>query len=81
MRLRAARAGLGIILVPEDLVRADIEAGRLVRVLSDWCPPFPGYHLYYPHRRQAAPAFSVFVEALRYRSPPGPGRRVRARGV
>ncbi|HMK21925.1 MAG TPA: hypothetical protein VK466_06295 [Terriglobales bacterium] len=38
--------------VMEDMVQSDIEAGRLVRVLSDWCAPFSGYHLYYPSRRQ-----------------------------
>jgi hypothetical protein len=37
------------------------------RVLADWCAPFPGYHLYYPSRRQIAPAFALLVEALRYR--------------
>jgi DNA-binding transcriptional LysR family regulator len=41
----------------------------LIRVLEDWCPPFPGYHLYYPSRRQHTPAFSLLVEALRYRGP------------
>jgi len=66
-RLRAARAGLGIIFAPEDIVQADISAGRFVRVLSDWCAPFPGYHLYYPSRRHSTPAFSLLVEALRYR--------------
>ncbi len=79
MRLRAAKAGLGIAFVPEDVVQADIHAGRLSRVLTDWCAPFPGYHLYYPHRRQAAPAFAVFVEALRYGSPAVPARRSRRR--
>jgi DNA-binding transcriptional LysR family regulator len=75
MRLRAARAGLGIAFVPEDIVQADVDAGRFVRVLTDWCAPFPGYHLYYPSRRQTAPAFAVFVEAMRYRSPaPSVGR-------
>jgi DNA-binding transcriptional LysR family regulator len=44
-----------------------IAEGRLVRVLADWCPPFSGYHLYYPSRRQHSPAFAVLVEALRYR--------------
>ena len=39
----------------------------LVRVLADWCPPFPGYHLYYPSRRQPTPAFALLVDALRYR--------------
>jgi len=67
MALCAARDGLGIAFVPDDLVRADVEAGRLVRVLADWCPPFPGYHLYYPGRRQPMPAFSLLVEALRFR--------------
>jgi DNA-binding transcriptional LysR family regulator len=67
MRLRAARAGLGIVFAPEDIVQADIAAGRFVRVLSDWCAPFPGYHLYYPSRRHSTPAFSLLVEALRYR--------------
>jgi DNA-binding transcriptional LysR family regulator len=42
-------------------------SGSLVRVLEDWCPPFPGYHLYYPSRRQSSPAFALVVDALRYR--------------
>jgi DNA-binding transcriptional LysR family regulator len=46
---------------------ANVAEGRLVRVLGDWCPPFSGYHLYYPSRRQAAPAFALLAEALRYR--------------
>jgi DNA-binding transcriptional LysR family regulator len=77
MRLRAVTAGLGIAFVPEDMVQADIAAGRLVRVLADWCTAFAGYHLYYPHRRQAMPAFSVFVEALRYRPNAVENRRPR----
>ncbi len=67
LRLNAALAGLGLAYLPEDQVQADISAGRLVRVLADWCPPFPGYHLYYPSRRQSSPAFALLVEALRYR--------------
>jgi DNA-binding transcriptional LysR family regulator len=67
MALKAALAGLGLAHIPEDRVRADLDAGRLVRVLADWCPPFPGYHLYYPSRRQPAPAFTLLVEALRYK--------------
>jgi DNA-binding transcriptional LysR family regulator len=66
-RLNAAIAGLGLAYLPEDQVLTHITAGRLVRVLSDWCPPFPGYHLYYPSRRQPTTAFAVVVEALRYR--------------
>jgi DNA-binding transcriptional LysR family regulator len=68
LRLNAALAGLGLTYLPEDQAEAHLVAGRLVRVLADWCPPFPGYHLYYPSRRQAAPAFALLVEALRIRS-------------
>lgn len=67
LRLKAALAGLGVAFLPEDQVEKHIADGRLVRVLADWCPPFPGYHLYYPSRRQSSPAFTVLVEALRYR--------------
>ncbi|WP_445146557.1 LysR family transcriptional regulator [Dyella sp. Tek66A03] len=63
----AALDGFGLAYLPEDMVLADIAAGRMRRLLADWCPAFPGYHLYYPSRRQPAPAFSVLVEALRYR--------------
>jgi DNA-binding transcriptional LysR family regulator len=66
--LQAALDGLGIAYLPEDYVRADIEARRLTRVLESWCPPFPGYHLYYPSRRHQSPAFTLLVEALRYRA-------------
>jgi DNA-binding transcriptional LysR family regulator len=61
----AALAGLGITLLPEDELMPHIEAGRLVRVLQDWCPKFAGYHLYYPSRRQPSPAFKLVVNALR----------------
>lgn len=62
-----ALAGLGVALLPEDEVMSHVAAGRLVRVLEDWCPKFPGYHLYYPSRRQPSPAFSLVVDALRFR--------------
>ena len=65
---QAALAGMGLACVLEDSVQAEIEKGRLVRVLGDWCPPFAGYHLYYPSRRQQSPAFALLVDALRYRS-------------
>ena len=68
MIVRAAIDGLGLAFVFEDQVAGDIEAGRLIRVLVDWCPPFPGYHLYYPSRRQLTPAFALLVDALRFRS-------------
>src|SRR5437667_6836418 len=69
--LNAALAGLGLAYVPEDLAQPHIDKGLLKRVLEDWCPPYPGYHLYYPSRRQSSPAFALLVDALRYRSSPG----------
>jgi len=68
LALRAATEGFGLAYVMEDRATQLIADGRLVRVLSDWCPPFPGYHLYYPSRRQLPPAFALLVGALRYRS-------------
>ena len=65
--LDAALAGFGLAYVPEDSVQAHLADGRLIRVLADWCPPYPGYHLYYPSRRQPTPAFALLVNALRYR--------------
>jgi DNA-binding transcriptional LysR family regulator len=67
LRLDAALAGLGLAYVAADQVRVQIAEGRLIRVLADWCPPFSGYHLYYPSRRQSSPAFALLVDALRYR--------------
>jgi DNA-binding transcriptional LysR family regulator len=63
--LEAALAGFGLAYVPEDTVQEHIADGRLMRVLEDWCPAYPGYHLYYPSRRQPTPAFVLLVEALR----------------
>jgi DNA-binding transcriptional LysR family regulator len=65
--LDAALAGFGLAYVPEDTVRTHLAEGRLIRVLADWCPPYPGYHLFYPSRRQPTPAFALLVDALRYR--------------
>ncbi|EGD57848.1 LysR family transcriptional regulator [Novosphingobium nitrogenifigens DSM 19370] len=67
MAVQAAEAGFGLAMTIEDVVRESITQGRLVRVLDDWCPPFPGYHLYYPSRRQSSPAFALLVDALRWR--------------
>jgi len=64
----AALDGLALAYTFENQVAQYVEDGRLVRVLEDWCPPFSGYHLYYPSRRQHTAAFALFVEALRYRS-------------
>ena len=65
--LEAALAGLGLAYVPEDDAKAHLDSGRLVRVLGDWCPPYPGYHLYYPSRRHPTLAFTLLVETLRHR--------------
>jgi DNA-binding transcriptional LysR family regulator len=65
--LEAALDGCGLAYVPEDLVRPHIADGHLKSVLKDWCPFFPGYHLYYPSRRQSSRALAVLIEALRYR--------------
>ena len=63
--LHAGLAGLGLAYLPEGLVQPHINKGRLKRVLADWCPPYPGYHLYYPSRRQPSAAFALLVETLR----------------
>ena len=65
--LNAALAGFGLAYVPEDLAQPYVAKGRLKRVLEDWCPPFSGYHLYYPSRRQSSAAFTLLVDALRHR--------------
>lgn len=65
--LEAALAGFGLAYVPEDAAQPHLEKGALKRALEDWCPPYSGYHLYYPSRRQPSAAFALLVEALRYR--------------
>jgi len=67
LRLKAVLAGVGLACLPEEQVSGPLAAGELVRVLADWCPPFSGYHLYYPSRRQPTPAFVVLLDALRHR--------------
>jgi DNA-binding transcriptional LysR family regulator len=67
LMLQAALDGLGFAFVPFDLVQPHIAQGRLVPVLEDWWPSFPGYHLYYANRRQIAPALALVIDALRYR--------------
>src|SRR6202050_3431412 len=66
--LNTALSGLGLAYLPDDVVRQHVAAGRLVRVLADWSPVMTGYHLYYPNR-QPSPAFTLLVEAVRYRAP------------
>lgn len=66
--LRAAEAGFDLACVPQDMVAESLETGRLRQVLTDWCPPFPGFHLYYPSRRQPSLAFSLLLDVLRRRA-------------
>lgn len=68
LSLTAALAGLGLAYLPEEQVQEHLKTGELIRVLSDWCPPFAGYHLYYPSRRQPTPAFALLLGSLRYRN-------------
>lgn len=66
--VRAALAGYGLAFVPEDMAIEHIAAGNLVRILDDWCKPYPGYFLYYPSRRQSSRALTVVADALRHRA-------------
>ena len=68
LRLSSALDGLGLAYLPEDQATPYLADGRLRRVLEDWCPPFPGYHLYYPSRKHS-PALALLVDVLRYRGP------------
>jgi DNA-binding transcriptional LysR family regulator len=67
LRINSALDGLGVAYIPEDQALPYIAKGKLVRVLEDWCPPFPGYHLYYPSRKHSSPALTLLIERLRYR--------------
>ncbi|TGS41005.1 MULTISPECIES: LysR family transcriptional regulator [unclassified Mesorhizobium] len=62
---QAAVDGAGLAFVFEDYVRAPLADGRLIRVLEDWCPPFEGFFVYYPSRRQMRPALRAFVDFFR----------------
>ncbi len=66
--LTGALQGFGLAYVLEDAALPFVSDGKLIRVLADWCPPFPGYHLYYPSRRQHSLAFARLLDALRYRT-------------
>jgi len=65
--LQASLDGFGVAYLPQGQVQPFIDRGALVELLPDWTPAYPGYHLYYPSRRQQTPAFAVVVEALRWR--------------
>jgi len=70
----AALSGVGLAYVVEEQVASQLQAGALVRVLGDWCPPFPGFFLYYPGRRQVSPALAAFIDAIRAPAKPRKGR-------
>jgi DNA-binding transcriptional LysR family regulator len=79
INLGLARAGLGLTIVYEDMVRDDIARGTLEPVLERYCAPFPGYYLFYPERRQATPALRALIEHLREQREKKRGRSVRRR--
>ncbi|MBX9451547.1 MAG: LysR family transcriptional regulator [Mesorhizobium sp.] len=66
--LKAVVDGFGLAYIPEEIILPYVEDGRLVRVLKKFSPPWDGYYLYYPSRRQSSPAFVKVVEALRHRA-------------
>jgi DNA-binding transcriptional LysR family regulator len=66
--LNAALQGYGIAYLPEEQIKHYVAQGQLIQLLEPWCPTFPGYHLYFPSRRQSSPAFSLVVDTLRYRT-------------
>ena len=65
--LGAALSGCGLAFLTEDVAGPHVRAGRLVSVMEDWCPPFPGLHAYYPSRRHASRALAVVLDAIRYK--------------
>ena len=77
MVIDAALAGVGLAYVLEEQVASLLQAGALVRIFEDWCPPFPGFFLYYPGRRQLSPALMAFIDAIRV---PARTRKGRCRG-
>jgi DNA-binding transcriptional LysR family regulator len=62
---RAALDGIGLAYLMEEYASPYLAKGELVRVLQDWCPPFAGYFLYYPSRRQQPAALTALIESLR----------------
>jgi len=70
--IRASMDGIGLAFVSDERVEAQIKSGELIRVLEDWCQPFPGFFLYYPSRRQQPAALSALVSTLRLTKVQGP---------
>lgn len=65
--VRAAVDGVGLAFVSDDRVATLIAGGKLIRVLEDWCQPFPGFFLYYPNRRNQPAALTALINVLRLR--------------
>jgi DNA-binding transcriptional LysR family regulator len=65
--IRAAIDGVGLAFMSEELAAPHLTSGKLVRVLQDWCPPFPGFFLYYPSQRHLPAALSALIDTLRLR--------------
>lgn len=57
--------GLGLAYVFEDMVTEPLAAGTLIQVLADWCPYYPGLHLYYPSRRHVPAPLKAFIDFAR----------------
>ena len=65
--LNVALSGYGLAFLPEELTQPQVDAGRLRRVMDDWCPTFPGLHAYYPSRRNSSRAMRLVIDAMRYK--------------
>ncbi|MCC2972496.1 LysR family transcriptional regulator [Massilia sp. IC2-476] len=68
-QLAAALAGAGLAFLPDELVAEHLRSGRLVSVMDDWCPRFPGLHAFYPSRRHSSRPLALVIEAIRHRTP------------
>ena len=65
----AAVNGAGLAYILESRIAGHLAAGRLLRVLEDWCPPIPGFFLYYPGRRHLAPALRALIDFVQVKQP------------
>jgi DNA-binding transcriptional LysR family regulator len=65
--LRAALDGAGVGFLPDELVAEHVASGRLVSVMADWCPLWPGLHAYYPSRRHSSRALALVIDAIRHK--------------
>jgi DNA-binding transcriptional LysR family regulator len=66
--VRTALSGNGLAFLTADVAAQYVLDGRLISVMQDWCPTFPGLHAYYPSRRYSSRALQIVIEAIRYRA-------------